>query len=122
MSIIFQKLVLKEMKIAVKFLPALKRKLLCLMVAEYRFNCCCKVLQRTLLSRILDYYKMRKNDKTPISVWEKYHPSAESLAFGATYLYLNNEHVGFSIKNRAREEIEQKVFKRDDFCIRELFG
>ena len=79
-------------------------------------------MKKTLSSRILDYYEMRKNDKTPVRVWEKFHPSAESLAFGASYLYLANESVGFSLKNGEKEEIEQKVFKRDDFCLRELFG
>ena len=65
---------------------------------------------------------MQKNNLTPISVWEKFHPSAECLAFGASYLYLDNENVGFSLKNGAKDEIEQKIYRRDDFCIRELFG
>ena len=65
---------------------------------------------------------MRKRTQTPIHVWEKFHPTAECLAFGASYLYLANESVGFSLKNGSKEEIEQKIYKRDDFCMRELFG
>lgn len=66
---------------------------------------------------------MRKENRAPVHVWEDLNPFSEKLLKGESKYYFMGEEIGFvlkKVKDKKKQEIERKIFRRQDNHFRNL--
>ena len=56
------------------------------------------------------------------TVWDKYHPTSLALAKGASWLFFSPDMITFILRDAQMQQLEMKVYRREDKRLRDLFG
>ena len=65
---------------------------------------------------------MMEDPNVPFRVWDKYGPTSLKLANGASRFFFGTNSIGFTLTDGKGEVIEKKLYKVEDWLLRDFYG